>query len=211
MLETLHRLAASELAKRFYLAGGTALALQIGHRQSNDLDYFVDGDRLDRTFLRVADRVLSADGQVETVLDEPGQIDVVVGPRRRKVSFIAYPFPLRRPKVVIEGQPCADVLEIAAMKAYALGRRGAARDYVDIEAAISKAGISLGDIVSSAKARFVLEGESVFSERMLLQQLVYTEDLEDVNDLALFDTSFDEVKRSLRTIVGDYVRRATST
>ena len=209
VLEILHRLSSSELGRRFYLAGGTALALQIGHRRSNDLDYFTYGERIDRgKTLRAVERVLSAGGRVETVLSEPGQLDLAVGPQRRKVSFIAYPFPLSRPRVTVEGQGCADVLEIAAMKAYTLGRRATARDYVDIEAAITKAGVTLDEIVSVARSRFVLGGESVFSERMFLQQLVYTEDLEDDQGLASFGASFNEVERSLRLIVADYVRRS---
>lgn len=211
VIEILRRLSSSEVGRRFYLAGGTALALQIGHRRSNDLDYFADGARIDRALLRrVVERVLPGCGHVETVLSEPGQLDLVVGARRRKVSFIAYPFPSSRPQVVIEGQGCADVLEIAAMKAYALGRRAAARDYVDIEAAITKGGVTLDEIVSVAKSRFVLGGESVFSERMFLQQLVYTEDLEDDQGLASFGASFNEVERSLRLIVADYVRKSIS-
>jgi hypothetical protein len=209
VLDILHRLEGTEVGKHFYLAGGTALALQIGHRRSNDLDFFADGGHLDRPLMRrIVNQINSACDHVETVLSEPGQIDLAIGPRRRKVSFIAYPFPVPRPTLVMEGQRCAGVVEIAAMKAYAIGRRGAARDYVDIDAAISKGGASLDQIISAATSRFVLDGESVFSERMFLQQLVYTEDLEDKESLATIGVSFEEAERSLRLIVADYVRRS---
>ncbi|HYA44348.1 MAG TPA: nucleotidyl transferase AbiEii/AbiGii toxin family protein, partial [Acidimicrobiales bacterium] len=148
VLDILHGIASSELGPLFYLAGGTALALQIRHRRSNDLDYFVDADHLDRTLIwRTADRALSRHGHPDTVLNEAGQVDFAVGPHRRRVSFVAYPFPSARPKVLLEGQRCADVLEIASMKAYALGRRGTARDYVDIEACVSRGGVTLDDII----------------------------------------------------------------
>lgn len=209
VLDILHGLASCELGERFYLAGGTGLALQIGHRRSNDLDYFMDAGRLEHHSIWEG---LPRAGitKYEVVLNEPGQVDLAVGERRRKLSFVAYPFPSSRPRVEVEGQPCADVLEIAAMKAYTLGRRGTARDYVDIEAAISRGGISLDEIVEAAKSRFVLDGEPVFSERLFLQQLVYTEDIGDAGSLEGLSTSFAEVERSLRAAVAEYARRRLS-
>jgi len=209
VLDILHRLEGTEVGKHFYLAGGTALALQIGHRRSNDLDFFTDDGGLNRPLMRrIVNQIGTACGHVETVLSEPGQLDLAIGPRRRKVSFVAYPFPVPRPTLVLEGQRCAGVVEIAAMKAYTIGRRGAARDYVDIDAAINKGTVSLDQVISAAKSRFVLDGESMFSERMFLQQLVYTEDLEDKESLATIGVSFEEAERSLRLIVADYVRRS---
>ncbi|MHB8296745.1 MAG: nucleotidyl transferase AbiEii/AbiGii toxin family protein [Acidimicrobiales bacterium] len=209
VLEILERIGRSRLGEGFYLAGGTGLALQLGHRRSNDLDYFVDARRLDRPLVQgTIEAVLSGHGPFDMTLEEAGQLDYAVGERRRKVSFIAYPFPGPSPRnlVLAHQQRCAGVLEIAAMKAYSLGRRSAARDYVDIEAAISKAALTLGQIVAAARSRFVLDGEVVFSERMFLQQLVYTRDLDDKPDLLLVDRSFDEIEESLRLIVARYVR-----
>lgn len=207
VLAILRALAKTEVGRRFYLAGGTGLALQLGHRRSNDLDYFVDAKYLDRPLLwKVADRLFTGHDGYEVVLNEPDQVDLAVGRHRRKVSFISYPFPLATPTVVIEGQQCVDVLGIAAMKAYTIGRRGTARDYADIEAAISLGGLTLSDIITAARSRFVLDGESVFSERMFLQQLVYTEDVDDADSLTALGVSFVEIERSLRFTVAQYVK-----
>lgn len=205
VLALLRKVGSSPLGKKYYLARGTALALQLHHRRSNDLDFFVDASALDRTALRRD--VSVAIGVADTAVDEAGQVDVVVGANRRKISFIAYPFPSTHPKVTVEGQRCADLLEIAAMKAYTLGRPGAARDYVDMEAVVTKGGVSLGEIISAAKSRFVLDGESLFSERMFLQQIVYTEDLDDVDGLDLLGSSFGASLQSLRSIVAEHVER----
>lgn len=209
VFDTLRALAHSPIGERFYLAGGTALALQLGHRRSNDLDYFMDVGRLDRRSIWkwVEGARL---GKYEIVLNEAGQVDLVVGRRRRKVSLIAYPFPSQRPKVEVEGQMCADVLDIVAMKAYTLGRRGVARDYVDIEAAVTRGGLRLGEIIIAAKSRFIKDGEPVFSERMFLQQLVYTEDIEDAGTLDGIDVPFAEVERSLRALVARYAKEELS-
>ena len=209
VLHLLRSFAPSGIGKHFYLAGGTALALQIGHRRSDDLDYFVDAEQLDRRSIWRWAREAGL-GKYEVVLNEAGQVDLAVGDRRRKVSLIAYPFPSSRPKVEIEGQPCADVLEIAAMKAYTVGRRGAARDYVDIEAAITRGGVRLDEIIAVAKSRFVLDGEPVFSERLFLQQLVYTHDIEDSGSLEVLGVPFADVERSLRSLVAEYLRRRLS-
>jgi hypothetical protein len=209
VLDILRSIAPSEIGKHFYLAGGTALALQLRHRRSNDLDYFTDADHLDRPsiwrWLRRANL-----GKYDVVLSEAGQVDLVVGKRRRKVSFIAYPFPSQRAHVEVEGQLCADIVDVAAMKAYTLGRRGAARDYVDIEAVVTKGHVPLDEIIAVAKCRFVLDGEPVFSERLFLQQLVYTADLDDIGSLEALTTNFADVERSLRRIVADYVKRELS-
>lgn len=208
VLAIIRGLAGASCMSNFYLAGGTALALQIHHRRSNGLDFFTDADHLDRTVTRqVLERIERMAGHFDITLRQPGQIDISVGPEMRKVSFIAYPFPVPRPEILEEGQLCAGVVEIAAMKAYALGRRGVARDYVDIEGAITKGGASLDQIISAAKSRFILGGESVFSERMFLSQLVYTEDIMDKDSLATTDVSFEEAEQSLRGLVADYVRR----
>lgn len=205
VLALLRSLARTSIGRRFYLAGGTALALQIGHRQSNDLDYFTDADMLDRQALwRWIDQAKT--GNYQVVNNESRQVDLLMGEHRFKVSFIAYPFPLLRPTVEIDGQACADVLDIAAMKAYAIGRRAMARDYVDLDA-ILRSGIALEDVVATARARFVLDGEPVFSERLFLQQLIYTKDVEDMASLRELSVSFAEVERSLRSLVAQYVRR----
>lgn len=183
----MHSFAPSEIGKHFYLAGGTALALQLWHRRSNHLDYFTNGEHLDRSsiwrWLRRANI-----GKYDVILNEAGQVDLVVGKRKRKVSLIAYAFPSQRPHVEVECQLCADIIDVAAMKAYTLGRRATARDYVDIEAVVTKGHVPLDEIIAVAKSRFVLDDEPVFSERLFLQQLVYTAALDDIDSLEALTT-----------------------
>ena len=108
VLNILRVLAPSEIGRHFYLASGTGLTLQIRHRRSNDLDYFMDTEHLDR---RSIWRWLqqAGIGKHDIILSETGQVDLAIGERRRKVSLIAYPFPSARPKIEVEGQLCADV------------------------------------------------------------------------------------------------------
>ncbi len=206
VLHIMGELATTATGRRFRLAEGTALALQLGHRCSNDLDYFVFGERIQAgAILADIERISPAIGRFDVTTSEAGQLDVEVRPLGRKVSFIAYPFALSGKPVVLQGQRCSPPLEIAAMKAYTMGRRAAARDYVDIEAAISLAGVDLSEIVGEARQRFVLDGEPVFSERLFLQQLVSFGDLTDATGLVLLRSSWGDVQRSLRRIVASYV------
>ena len=70
------------------------------------------------------------------------------------------------------------------MKAYTLGRRATFRDYIDLYFLLINAYITLREIIEDASKKFVLSGEKLFSTRLFLEQLAYTEDLED-KDAAL--------------------------
>ncbi len=195
----------SLLGRCFYLAGDTGLALQIGHRRSEDLDYFIHSDRLDRRFVQREMARAFREGQPKLELSEPTQMDWRVGTAQRKLSFIAYPFAPVDPFRVVDGQEVASPREIALMKAYVLGRRATARDYVDLEALLSSGEVSLAEIVERAKTKFVIDGESVFSQRLFIAQLVWSEDLRDVDELvrvgydpARFPETMDRLRRIVR-------------
>lgn len=112
----------------WYLAGGTALALQAGHRQSVDLDFFLPEADFRATDL---ERKLMATGEWTTSFRQEGTIyGILAG---AKVSFIAYPFF----KPLSEQIRCGKVLllppsDIAAMKIIAISQRGRKRDFVDL-------------------------------------------------------------------------------
>lgn len=188
---TCKTLAGSLLSRSFYLAGGTGLAVQLRHRVSLDLDFFSirPSERVDSSL------VASSLGKAlprNIVTLETSQIDQSTWTvRSTKVSFIAYPFPLLDEPV--DGSAISDgladlqiasVRDIACMKAYALGRRTAFRDYVDLYFILRKTGITLDSLVADCEKKFVLGKEKVFSTKLFLEQLVYTEDIPD-RDAAL--------------------------
>lgn len=114
----------------FYLAGGTALALQIGHRISTDLDWFSANCRLlvpDRDRIREA---LSHSGAFEIASEQDGMLfSQLLG---TDVSFIYQPHPLLEPIVEYEGVRLASPTDIGLMKLAAINARGTRRDFVDI-------------------------------------------------------------------------------
>lgn len=111
----------------FILAGGTALALQIGHRISVDLDFFSE-----RQFSTDAlYRGLQKAGLKPVVQQETeGTLTAMVN--EVKVSMLHYPYIFLDKKLSWKGIDIAGMIDIAAMKVMAITQRGAKRDFVDL-------------------------------------------------------------------------------
>jgi hypothetical protein len=155
----------------FYLAGGTALALQIGHRVSVDFDLF-SNDEIDRALLQRVRRVFTA-ADISALVNNPDELTLLVN--GVKVTFLRYPFPPRETLVMYEKVPLLSIEEIAATKAYTIGRRGSYKDYVDLYFVIAERYVTLPDIIEGAEEKY----GSDFNSRLFLEQLVYVADLED--------------------------------
>jgi len=155
----------------FYLAGGTALALQIGHRVSVDFDLFC-GNHIESGLLQRVRRVF-AGASMSLLVNNRDELTLLVNDV--KVTFLRYPFPPRDPLYVHGGVSLLSVPDIAATKAYTLGRRGSYKDYVDVYFAIAGDYVTLLDIIERADAKFGAE----FNSRLFLEQLIYMKDLDD--------------------------------
>ena len=138
----------------FVLYGGTAIALRLGHRQSADFDFFsaasVDSGRLLRElpYLREAEVVQRGPDTLTCLVDHGGPVRVSFfgGLNLRRV---ADPDALATPAIRI-----ASLLDLAATKAEVVQTRAAAKDYVDVDALIQRAGVSLPDALGAAAAVF---------------------------------------------------------
>lgn len=111
----------------WYLAGGTALALQVGHRSSVDLDFFLPKSDFSTAKLL---KHFEKDKWETDVLREGTIYGKLAG---AKTSFIAYPFFIpARPFHPYGAVPILDVDDIAVMKIVAISQRGRKRDFVDL-------------------------------------------------------------------------------
>jgi len=116
-------------ASSFTLCGGTAIALQLGHRGSIDFDLLSFIEINAHGIIR---RLNSVNAVIEhTIVSSIDELTVVVN----SVKLTFFTFPFRIPAVVT--WPMASIamptlLDLASMKAYALGRRGKWKDYVDL-------------------------------------------------------------------------------
>lgn len=155
----------------WYLAGGTALALQVGHRVSVDLDFFTE----EKDFsVEEMERLLMSSGEWTTTLIERGTLYGIF--EGAKMSFIAYPFfhpsedRLRCGAVTL-----ASPEDIAAMKIVAVSQRGKKRDFIDLYW-LAQNRISLGDAIRLSVERYPDQHHSL---PHFLKSLVYFVDAEE--------------------------------
>jgi hypothetical protein len=118
------------VGKDFYLAGGTGLALRLGHRISLDLDLF-SGNR----FLDHSDRIelkknLEISGKVEILEEKDGTCHLRL--ENTAVSLFHYPYKLLEPPEKWNGLKIASVEDISAMKLSAVISRGSKKDFIDL-------------------------------------------------------------------------------
>ena len=109
------------------LAGGTALALQIGHRVSVDFEFFTDREV---ELAAVVQTMQATSAEVRVLKLEPGTAVMMVG--GVKVSLFQYPYPFVEPMELFSGATVAGTIDIAGMKLIAIMQRGAKRDFVDL-------------------------------------------------------------------------------
>jgi hypothetical protein len=155
--------------KDFGLVGGTAIALQIGHRQSIDFDLFAlkefDNGKI-RKIITKSGRKIS-----RVYKDEDGQFTILIN--SVQLTFFYYPFKIKFSEHFKKILKMPDLLTLAAMKAYALGRRAKWKDYVDLYFIINKYH-SVKKIITRGKEIFANE----FNERIFREQLSYFNDID---------------------------------
>ena len=190
VLGRLKNIAASE---RFILAGGTALALQIGHRISEDLDFFTE-----KTFStdNIFQKIKRAGLAPAILQEEEGTLVLIVNntkvtpfskgaglplPRNIatesggiKVSFFRYAYPFIEETTPFRGIHLANVVDIASMKVIAISQRGAKRDFIDLWFILQT--IPFWKIVENMAMRF---GKDRINPVNIGKSLVYFNDAEE--------------------------------
>ena len=164
--EVVRRLSKSDILDRWVLAGGTGLALQLGHRYSEDLDLYRAEPFDTGTMLHE----LSDIGMVEVQQRTSGTLHTVVEGVR--LSFRQAQAEFLFPGSRYRGMTVADPLDIAVMKVIAVGGRGSRKDFVDLFFLIRQ-GVSVGSIFMLIRRRFK---EIDYNEYHLMKSLVYFED-----------------------------------
>lgn len=124
----LNRFSQSEIAKNFYLAGGTALSLQIGHRRSVDLDFFSPTEDIPSIRARLEDAL----APFHAPLADSAWGNLVYLAFDVRVGFYGYGYSLVAPMVEVEGVRLASIEDIALMKLDALLSRAARKDFYDL-------------------------------------------------------------------------------
>jgi predicted nucleotidyltransferase component of viral defense system len=110
-----------------YLVGGTALALQLGHRHSVDLDFFgtITASH-DEIFREISNFKLDISSVQDSARIHIFLVDGI------KVDMVDYPYKWLEPPVETDGIKMADLKDICAMKLAAITNRGKKKDFIDI-------------------------------------------------------------------------------
>jgi len=177
-----------EIVDNFYLAGGTALAIQLGHRKSDDIDLFSQKHFSVEYYSQL---LLTLRGKI--LIEEEGTIHVLI--EDIKVSLLYYPYKLLLPFKMIEGLSIASIEDIACMKIVALSQRAEKKDFFDVY-----------EILKIFKP---IELKKMFIEKYgiekincyhILKSLFYFEDAENSPEpVSHHGTTWDEVKAFFRS------------
>lgn len=188
----------SQFREDGYLAGGTALSLQIKHRKSFDFDIFVPK----QITTSLKSKVREIFKEPVYYIDSKDQISFRTA-NNINVTFLWYYFNPLFPPIPTDSLPLASIKDIAADKAHTLGRRAVRRDYVDLFFLLKDQLITLEEISSLAEKKF--GGE--FNKALFLQQLSYFKDIEGTG-VEFIDRSysFKEIEHYLETKVEEYIK-----
>lgn len=129
-LAALKHLNGHEFIKDFYLAGGTALALQIGHRISTDLDFFSTSNLLSIAEREAVCQNLAKTGKLEVVSEQEGMLFTKFF--ETDVSLIYQHHALLELTIDYNGITLASPTDIGLMKLAAINSRGTRRDFIDL-------------------------------------------------------------------------------
>ena len=173
---------------QFYLAGGTALALQLGHRVSVDLDFFPIEREVDDPIRKEIVTALSAVAQVVVLEDVFGNLLLTVDSVR--TGFFGYGYPLLKPTLLCGGVQLASLEDIGLMKLDAVTDRANRKDFYDLY--LIAQSIPVDELVAMSKVKYPLVRDF---DLMIYQGLTFFEiaDKQDDPEL-LIDLNWNTVK-----------------
>ena len=198
--DTLCEFQEEKLFKNYYLVGGTALSLQMGHRLSDDIDLFTEEELPKEKILRFASRIRK---NVEIINNDDTIFQIFFPTERLKVDFVKYPYELISP---LAENDCnirmAGKDDISAMKMSAAGTRGnEAKDFIDLFYLLKE--MSVSKVVENFKRKYKTENIEHY-----LRSMVYFDDVSraswDSVKMLFGKISADEVKNTLINKVTEY-------
>lgn len=165
----------------YYLAGGTALALQIGHRTSIDFDFYTqkhfDSAQLATSLKKILPSLKVHFQEEDTLRLEIGKVEL---------SFFYYRYPLIDPLKDFQGLTLASTKDIGAMKVAAIVQRGTKRDFIDIFYLLKE--YKLNELINFAIKKYPGQQKII-----MLKALIYFRDAEEEKykrPVRVFDPNF---------------------
>jgi hypothetical protein len=153
--------------RTFYLVGGTAIALHLGHRRSIDFDLFCKSE-LRKSIIR--NKLANIPFSKVKISEDIDQVHYIIN--GIKTTFFYFPYLIQHPEKVGQYISIPTLLTLASMKAFALGRRAKWKDYVDLYF-ILRDHYSIEEISKETIKNF---GE-LYSEKLFREQLAFHKDI----------------------------------
>jgi len=178
-----------QFRQEFYLVGGTAIALQIGHRRSIDFDMFKYSSIKPKQILT---KVTESGFPYLVTRRVTEQLNVTIN--EVKFTFFEYPFNIEADNGLEDILRMPSLIDLSAMKAYALGRRSKWKDYVDFYFLL-KDHFTLNEISEQAEKVY----GQLFSPKLFRAQLSYFEDINYMESIEFLvpSPSGNEIKEFL--------------
>lgn len=195
-LELLKKIQSLELFAETRLVGGTALALQIGHRKSVDLDFFGHMD----ASLEEISMELSEFAAVKPLSSSKSMRFLIVD--GVKIDIVSYPYDWIDNPVIEDGVILAGVKDIASMKLSAITNRGTKKDFIDLHFLLKR--YSFNELVD-----FYLTKYSDAQLFTVFKSLTYFEDAEtDPMPVMAEPVNWDEIKTAIVKVVRQYLNHS---
>jgi hypothetical protein len=175
--------------RKFYMVGGTSIALHLGHRRSIDFDLFCRND-INKKDIRK--KLEAIPFKIIKIFEDTDQIHFIINDI--KVTFFNYTYEIDHPLILEQYLSYPSLLSLASMKAYALGRRAKWKDYVDLYF-ILKDHYSVEEISKEALRYF----GQLYSEKLFREQLAFHKDINysETVEYLIPEPSQNEIKEFL--------------
>lgn len=176
--------------KNFNLVGGTALALQIGHRVSVDLDFFNPNPFEVEDVLQ---EIKAENYNITIIGKQANNLNILVN--GVKIDILKYTYPLIKPPIEVGGVKMLAKEDIAAMKLSAITNRGDKKDFTDLYFLLKE--IDFNRLISFYKEKYQID--EVFH---VYKSLVYFEDADLHADLKMLKpASWDAIKSFFKKLI----------
>lgn len=171
----------------FYLSGGTALSLLLGHRESEDLDFFI---KTDFQPLVLQEQLLHI-GKLENVQIETGTLNLYI--EGVKLQFLHYPYSLLEEVIPWNNIYLSSMIDIACTKLITISMRGSKKDFIDLYFILQH--LTLQELFEKLEKKYT---NVQYNYAHILKSLVYFEDADDQPMPRMhIDLNWEDVKESI--------------
>lgn len=188
------QLSKEDFLNNFYLSGGTALSLQLNHRQSDDLDFF---SQEEFNYQQLLD-LLTKFGKSENVFIDKGTLNLYLD--KIKLQFLHYPYKLLDPFLYYEKIKISSILDIACTKLITISDRESKKDFIDLYFLLKQ--FSLAQILNSLSKKY---SKTNYNQIHILKSLSYFDQADAEPSPRMIEAiSWSQIKGTIKQKVQKY-------